>query len=73
MYVDIYMRSGDKWNWDRWVAGDWQSICQKQIKTFGSIIRNRKIQNYITGPVVKHSGLSRHFLQYLSKNVGLAI
>jgi len=65
MYVDIYVTIGDKWNWDQWAAGDSQSICQKQIETFGSILWIRKIQNYVTGPVAKHSDISRHFLQYL--------
>jgi len=73
MYVDIYMRGGDNWIWDQWVAGDSQSICQKQIKTFGSILGSRKTQNYITDPVAKHSDISRRFPQYLRKNAGLTI
>jgi len=55
------------------VAGDSQSICQKQIKTFGSILGSRKTQNYITDPVAKHSDISRRFPQYLRKNAGLTI
>jgi hypothetical protein len=56
---------------NQWMAGDPQSICQKQIKTFGSILWCTKIENYITGPVAKHSDISSHFLQHLRKNAGL--
>jgi hypothetical protein len=55
MYVDIYMRNGDNWHWNESVSGDSQFICQKQIKTFDSVLWSRKIQNYIIGPVAKYS------------------
>jgi hypothetical protein len=32
MYVGIYMRSANKWNFDQWVAVDSQSMCQNKLK-----------------------------------------